>query len=651
MVGVAESIPAFPSIASYLSELNIFNTEFSQLALSSSLISGILYISVMTIFLTHQQNPSILNIAIYGCLTIAIVVVVVMFALRPVINWMINRIPDGKTAQEGYLFVVFAAVVLLAYFSILLDLDIMFGPFIFGLMIPPGPPLGSALVNRLELFNKCCTGKFLGAFLPALYYNMSSKDAILLGLTMNAQGFTDLSFFQVLTAVQLVNYDYFQIMVLSTVVITGASAPLVRYLHKSSMKYKLLNRRTIAHSELNTPLRILACIHNEPNVLSAIYLMMATNPTKTSPINLNIIHFVEIVGHETPQIISHRSYEISSSSPNTASQRIVSVFRSYEEKNKGRVSVAPYTVVTSYTSMHNDALVFLGGADDREALAYAERMSEHPNIKVTVIRLLKKSCEYNLKKILGLLRILATVVSIVSSTVRLDLAFDVRLRSNENPRENMEEPRNKYQKLKKKTLVVLQVQVVYKQVLLKLQRLDSILRYKEMLGRGSDKTLLVQNVHERFQTESHSEVTGHFNERFILSLASCKSCVVMDDELINILPISLILNFEEDFEGFSKTQRDLKKGKELPSDDGLPVGPILRKCCTSDQAPFMVSNGDTLVPGEQPESFLLDVIEKVKNKPDNRRIILSAWNPADLKLMALPPCHMFAQFYVANGEL
>ncbi|EXC04416.1 Bifunctional dihydrofolate reductase-thymidylate synthase [Morus notabilis] len=48
---------------------------------------------------------------------------------------------------------------------------------------------------------------------------------------------------------------------------------------------------------------------------------------------------------------------------------------------------------------------------------------------------------------------------------------------------------------------------------------------------------------------------------------------------------------------------------------------------------------------------LLDVINKIKNNPDDRRIILSAWNPYDLKLMALPPCHMFAQFYVANGEL
>ncbi|XP_021738649.1 bifunctional dihydrofolate reductase-thymidylate synthase 1-like [Chenopodium quinoa] len=48
---------------------------------------------------------------------------------------------------------------------------------------------------------------------------------------------------------------------------------------------------------------------------------------------------------------------------------------------------------------------------------------------------------------------------------------------------------------------------------------------------------------------------------------------------------------------------------------------------------------------------LLDIIHKIKNKPDDRRIILSAWNPSDLKLMALPPCHMFSQFYVANGEL
>lgn len=46
---------------------------------------------------------------------------------------------------------------------------------------------------------------------------------------------------------------------------------------------------------------------------------------------------------------------------------------------------------------------------------------------------------------------------------------------------------------------------------------------------------------------------------------------------------------------------------------------------------------------------LLDAIDKIKNKPDDRRIILSAWNPSDLKLMALPPCHMFAQVSIKGS--
>ncbi|XP_024980530.1 RNA cytidine acetyltransferase 2-like isoform X3 [Cynara cardunculus var. scolymus] len=110
---------------------------------------------------------------------------------------------------------------------------------------------------------------------------------------------------------------------------------------------------------------------------------------------------------------------------------------------------------------------------------------------------------------------------------------------------------------------------------------------------------MVMDVHERFRTESHSLATGRFNERFLLSLASCESCIVMDDEL-NILPISSHMKsvtpvpVEEDSEGLSEADRDLKDLKEQLKDD-FPVGPLIKKCCTLDQGKAVITFLDAIL--------------------------------------------------------
>jgi thymidylate synthase len=48
---------------------------------------------------------------------------------------------------------------------------------------------------------------------------------------------------------------------------------------------------------------------------------------------------------------------------------------------------------------------------------------------------------------------------------------------------------------------------------------------------------------------------------------------------------------------------------------------------------------------------ITQIINTIKNNPDSRRIIVSAWNVAEIENMALPPCHAFFQFYVADGKL
>lgn len=78
---------------------------------------------------------------------------------------------------------------------------------------------------------------------------------------------------------------------------------------------------------------------------------------------------------------------------------------------------------------------------------------------------------------------------------------------------------------------------------------------------------------------------------------------------------------------------------EWADEDGN-LGPVYGHQWRSWTAP----NGETI-------DQITNVISDIKNNPDSRRLIVSAWNPSDIPNMALPPCHLLFQFYVADGKL
>ncbi|UZR93808.1 thymidylate synthase [Chondrinema litorale] len=76
------------------------------------------------------------------------------------------------------------------------------------------------------------------------------------------------------------------------------------------------------------------------------------------------------------------------------------------------------------------------------------------------------------------------------------------------------------------------------------------------------------------------------------------------------------------------------------ADENGDLGPVYGKQWRSWETPS----------GEKIDQ-ISKLVQQIKNNPDSRRLLVSAWNPSDVDNMALPPCHTLFQFYVANGKI
>ncbi|KAK9168015.1 hypothetical protein Syun_000155 [Stephania yunnanensis] len=387
-VGAAQSMTTFPVIAGLLTDLKILNSELGRLALSSALVSDQSFSFLNLISTNWKLNRSGLQAeAIFALLMGILYIIVVVFVVRPVFLWVIKRTPEGERVKETYIIWIILAALGSGFISIAIGQNAFFGPFILGLAVPVGPPLGTTLVNKIDPFASgllmpmfftlcglgtnfnnididvlkasvviivvCFVGKIVGVLLPALYCRIPIRESLSLALIMCGKGMIELATYNTWFSSKIIDIGTFSIMVVSVVLVTAMVTPLVKLLYDPSRKYAGYIKRTIQHKRKNAELRVLACVHEEEQVPGLIRLLEISNPSRESPLYIYVVHLVELVGSAMPVFVTHYMWK-KKSSQTTLSGSIVSTFRRFNHDNQSVVSVQAFTTISPYETMHDD---------------------------------------------------------------------------------------------------------------------------------------------------------------------------------------------------------------------------------------------------------------------------------------------------------
>ncbi|XP_010277628.1 PREDICTED: cation/H(+) antiporter 15-like [Nelumbo nucifera] len=493
-LGVALSATAFPVLARILAEIKLLNTELGKLAMSASIINDITAWILLALGIALSENDSTTLISLWVILSTSAFIAFCIFVIRPIIEWMIRKNPEGESVKDSHICIILTGVMLCGFITDAIGVHSLFGAFVFGLVIPNGP-LGAALIEKLEDFVSglllplffaisglrtdfwsingfgtwgplgiliilSCIGKVVGTTLVGLFFQMPIREGISLGMLMNTKGLVELIVLNVGRDQKVLSDDVFAVMVIMAVIITSIISPVVTSIYKPAKRIISYKRRTVQKSKPDGEFRMLTCVHNPRSIPTMINLLEVTHPTRRSPVCVYALHLVELTGRASAMLIVHNTRQSGHPALNRTqaqTDHIITAFENFEQKNSG-VSVQPLTVISPYSSMHEDiceiaedkrvaliivpfhkqqtvdggmeasnpafrtinqnvlanapcsvgilvdrgfsgstksasgqtahniAVLFFGGPDDREALAYARRMAEHPAVNLTVVR-------------------------------------------------------------------------------------------------------------------------------------------------------------------------------------------------------------------------------------------------------------------------
>ncbi|KAM7522024.1 hypothetical protein LguiA_011926 [Lonicera macranthoides] len=295
--------------------------------------------------------------------------------------------------------------------------------------------------------------KLVSTLVVTRFFNMPLRDGIALSLISSLRGEVEILLFMHWMDLKMITTPYFTMMVLLTTAVTAVFTPLISVVYDPTRPYMVNKRRNIQHNPPNTELHIVACIHNEQNVAGFINLLESSNPTLNSPFSVYVLRLIELVGRASPLFLDHENQD--QGFEHTSYNPIHNAFNLFQESKGELIKILPFTSISPKRSMyqdicelallkkasliilpfqkemgvqsinvqvlshapcsvavlvdrgnshshltycirnacHNFCVLFLGGSDAREALAYADRMAGNAEVSLSVIRFLSLNGE------------------------------------------------------------------------------------------------------------------------------------------------------------------------------------------------------------------------------------------------------------------
>ncbi|ERN03206.1 cation/H(+) antiporter 19 [Amborella trichopoda] len=415
-MGVALSITAFPVLARILAELKLLTKDVGRIAMSAAAVNDVVAWILLALAVALSGSGGSPLVSLWVLLTGIAFVIFVVVAVRPGLAWMARQCDDGEPVSEGYVCAALAVVLAGGFATDTIGIHALFGGFVVGLAMPKKGAFSGALIEKIEdlvsglflplyfvssglktdvttiqgaqswgllvlVIVTACFGKVLGTVGVSLAFRVPFREALALGFLMNTKGLVELIVLNIGKDRKVLNDQTFAIMVLMALFTTFITTPLVMTIYKPARKSIPNKYRTIQRKNLDSELRILACLHNVKSVPALIHLIEASRGMRRRPLCVYAMHLMELSERPSAILMVNKARRNglpfwNKSRPN--SDHIVVAFDAYQCLSS--VSVRPMTAISSLTTIHED---ICSSAEEKRAALIILPFHKHARIDGT----------------------------------------------------------------------------------------------------------------------------------------------------------------------------------------------------------------------------------------------------------------------------